>query len=281
MGVRRAVELACMELDKTPKSKVFALGHLIHNPQALNDLKRRNLETIDEAELPENFDNAIVIIRAHGVNPMLEKELHNRGAQVIDATCPIVKANQLKAASLAKAGYHLFIAGDKSHAEITGILGVCRALPNSENACIPEIVNSASMAEKSAKKLFLKCTDAKTALIGQTTISAEEYSSIGNAIARYFPCLEITQTLCSAVKERQDSLRELAGKVDAIIVAGGKESANTKSLYDIAKTSGRPCILVETARDIPPEFYNFKTIGLSAGTSTPDSVIAEIEKAIN
>ena len=274
MGVRRAVELACGELERDPKKRVFSLGPLIHNPQALNELKSRNLEITDEAELPELFNNAAVIIRAHGVSPQLEEELQGRGAHIIDATCPIVKASQLKAAAFTRAGYRLFLAGEESHAEISGILGYC------ENVNIVEIVNSAFMAEKSAKNLFLKYPDAKTALIGQTTISAGEYEAIGKAISRYFQDLEIVQTICSATKERQESLHELLGNVDAVIVTGGKESANTRRLYDIAKASGKPCVLVETAKDIPPEFFNFKIIGLTAGTSTPDFVIEEIERLL-
>jgi 4-hydroxy-3-methylbut-2-enyl diphosphate reductase len=120
----------------------------------------------------------------------------------------------------------------------------------------------------------------KTALIGQTTISEEEYRSIGEAIKKYFPALEIIETICAATRERQDALRELLDKVDAVIIAGGKESANTRRLLAIAEKQGKPCALSESAADIPAGFAAFQTVGLCAGASTPDTVIDEIEDAL-
>ena len=275
MGVRQAVETACCEIEKNSRGNVYTLGPLIHNPHVLEELESRGLKIIDLQELPENFNGAAVIIRAHGVSLQTEADLQRRGVLVIDATCPKVKSSQLKAAEFSKAGYFLFLAGDESHAEIAGIRGYYET---TETEVI--IVNSPSMAEKSAKKLFAISPNAKTALIGQTTISAEEYKAIGSVISHYFPDLVIVNTICNATKERQDSLRELTGKVDGIIIAGGKDSANTRRLYDIAKASGKPCTLAEKAADIPKEFFSLKTIGLAAGTSTPDYVIKEIEERI-
>jgi len=183
--------------------------------------------------------------------------------------------SQMKAAAFSNAGYWLFLAGEETHAEISGIRGCFEA---GGNDCL-HIVNNCADAEKAAAKLFSQAPDAKTALIGQTTISSEEYQSIGQAITRYFPNTEIVQTICAATKERQDSLKALLEKVDAVIIAGGKASANTRRLYDIAAASGKPSILAESANDIPPEFLKYKTIGLSAGASTPDFVIEEIEGA--
>ena len=278
MGVRRAYEYACAEVKRSA-GKVYTLGPLIHNPRALAELKQKGVEILDEAQLPDDLGGTVVIIRAHGVCPQTEAELHKRGAAVVDATCPRVKASQLKAAALAKAGYRIFLAGEESHTEIIGILGYAQAA-----ACGATVVSNADEAEKAAAQLHAEGTafqnKVKTALIGQTTISPEEYHAIGKAITHFFPNLEITQTICAATGERQDSLRELLGKTDAVIIAGGKESSNTRRLYSIAQESGKPCALVETAADIPPEFYQFKKIGLAAGASTPDTVIDEIENSI-
>jgi 4-hydroxy-3-methylbut-2-enyl diphosphate reductase len=147
------------------------------------------------------------------------------------------------------------------------------------------IVNNVAEAEQAAVKIHTETNPhSPIALIGQTTISAEEYQAIGNAIAQYFPQLEIAQTICTATRERQDSLRELLDKVDAVIVAGGKDSANTRRLFAIAQASGKPCALVETVADIPPDFYTYAAngtaIGLSAGASTPDALIEEIEREL-
>jgi 4-hydroxy-3-methylbut-2-enyl diphosphate reductase len=116
--------------------------------------------------------------------------------------------------------------------------------------------------------------------LGQTTISEDEYFKIANEIRIYFPDLEIINTICDATKERQNALVEILPLTDAVIIVGGKESSNTNRLFVIAKESSKPVVLVENAEDIPREFLNYKTIGLCAGASTPDSVIEEIEKRI-
>jgi 4-hydroxy-3-methylbut-2-enyl diphosphate reductase len=271
MGVRRAVDLAYGE----DQPLVYTLGPLIHNPHVLNELKRRGVETLNEEDLPADLRGASVIIRAHGLSPQTEAELHRRGARVVDATCPRVKSSQLKAAVFAREGYRLFLAGEERHAEITGIR---RYYESTAPLCA--VVSSAAEAEKAAAQLREESPNAKTALIGQTTISEEEYRDIGAVIARYFPDLEIARTICAATKERQDSLREIADKVDAVIIAGGKDSANTRRLLAIAEAAGKPCALVETPAGIPPDFFRFNAIGLASGTSTPDTVIDDIERAM-
>jgi len=296
MGVRRAVRLAYTEAERSAKTRsVFTLGPLIHNPQVLEDLRLRGVETLDESGLPEDLGGVSVIIRAHGVSIETEYELRRRKAVLTDATCPRVKACQLKARALAEAGYMLFLAGEKSHAELVGILSYAKtgALirrekhPENVRPCV--VVGNAAEAERIAARLHreipeLRETGTKTALIGQTTISEDEYGAIADAIAGYFPDLQIARTICAATKERQDSLRELLDKVDAIVVAGGKESANTRRLFAIAeatgKPPGKPAVLAETARDIPEEFFGFETVGIAAGASTPDTVIDEIERAL-
>jgi 4-hydroxy-3-methylbut-2-enyl diphosphate reductase len=303
MGVKRAVDLAYRELafsaEQRTGTKVFTLGSLIHNPQTLEDLKRGGVEMLDEERLPKNLSDASIIIRAHGISPMVETELLERGGRIVDATCPRVKASQLKAHDLAKSGYRLFLAGEEHHAEIIGIWGYAKEgmlqgndvslntvncindpLRTQSEFLVPIIVGNAADAEKVAAQLYGKDPDAKTALIGQTTISAEEYHAIGEAIIRFFPGLEITQTICPATRERQDSLRELMDKVDAVIVVGGKESANTRRLLAITEMAGKTCALVESPSEIPPEFFAFNTVGLAAGASSPDAVIDAVEQAL-
>jgi len=293
MGVRRAVKIACNQLAcgqaEHPVGKVYTLGPLIHNPQALEDLKQRGIEILDEAKLPEKLSGAVVIIRAHGISPKTEAELRKREAVVVDATCPKVKANQLKAASLARQGYRLFLAGEETHAEIAGIRGYAqdgwiKGNNNVHSGQFLQVVSNIAEAEIAAKHLSedpeTRSGPVKTALIAQTTISNEEYHAIGMVISRCFTMLEIIPTICAATRERQDSLRELLGKVDAVVIAGGKDSANTRRLLAIAQASGKPCAIVETATDIPPDFFKFETVGLAAGASTPDTVIDAIEKGL-
>jgi len=278
MGVRRAVQLAAGEAKRG--SPVYTLGSLIHNPKVLQDLKALGVHPIEG--LPQNND-CTVIIRAHGISPDAESELQKTGCRIVDATCPKVKASQLRAQQLSRAGYCLFLAGEAVHAEIEGILGYTK------DASFCAVVGSAEQAQAEAEKLLktesyktasLKNASFRTALLGQTTISEEEYRSIADEIKKYFPNLEIEETICAATAERQQALRGLLLECDAVIIAGGKESANTRRLLAIAQQGGKPCALVEEKTDIPESFYSCETVGLCAGASTPDLVIEEIEECL-
>ncbi|MCL2243875.1 MAG: 4-hydroxy-3-methylbut-2-enyl diphosphate reductase [Treponema sp.] len=273
MGVKRAVELACAEARRAGErgSSVFSTGPLIHNPKVLDDLKAIGIDILNKS--PQKSEDSLVIC-AHGINPETENDLRESGCRIIDATCPNVKASQLKAQELSRTGYCLFLAGEAEHAEIKGILGYARDAP----FCIA--AGSAAEAEKKAAELFKIDNHAKTAVLGQTTISEEEYNSVCEAVKKYFPDAEIICTICTATGNRLNALREMIDKADAVLIAGGKESANTRRLLSAAQESGKPCVLAESAADVPVSFSEYKTVGISAGASTPDSVINEIEQKL-
>jgi len=284
MGVRRAVELAVDEAKRS--DSVCVLGPLIHNPRVLSDLKALGIKIVDD----DSNDDAVgaaacvlddycsVIIRAHGISPSVEEKLRRSGARIIDATCPNVKANQLKVYELVREGYYLFLAGELGHAEVTGLVGYARLEPPDNERCF--VVSNASEARKKAFEVYKSNNDAKTALLGQTTISNQEYYAIGEGLKIFFPNLEIVSAICFATEQRQQALRELLPMADAFLIAGGKASANTRRLFEIAKESGKPCALVESASEIPVEFFDYESVGLCAGASTPDSVIEEIENLL-
>ncbi|MDR2516823.1 MAG: 4-hydroxy-3-methylbut-2-enyl diphosphate reductase [Spirochaetaceae bacterium] len=289
MGVRRAADIAWRSLGTTgndgndntvrePRARVFTMGPLIHNPQVLEDLARRGVEILDEARLPPDFAGGTVIIRAHGITPALEETLRARGARIADATCPRVKASQMKARALSEAGYTVFLAGEKRHGEIIGIAGYAPR-------CI--VVGGAAEAEAAAHALKAAAAPAaahhaeiKTALLAQTTLSPEEFSAIGAAIKKYFPETEVVHTICGATRERQDALRELCAQVDAVLVVGGRGSANTRRLLALAESAGRRAWLVEGPGEIPGEIAACGAVGLSAGASTPEDVIDAVEAAL-
>jgi 4-hydroxy-3-methylbut-2-enyl diphosphate reductase len=270
MGVRRAVDMAFAEAARG--GRIFTMGPLIHNPRVLDNLAEQGIAALDEDMLrgrrSVDLSGAVVIIRAHGISPGLEAELGERGARIVDATCPRVKASQMKAASLWKEGYRIFLAGEERHGEIIGIQGYAPG-------CI--VTGGAEAAAAAAAELLREEPGARTALIGQTTISAAEYRETGEAIRNFFPDLRIVDTICGAVRDRQDALRELLEKADGVIVAGGRESSNTRRLFAIARQSGKPCALVEGAGEIPAALFRCGTVGLCAGASTPDGLIDEIE----
>jgi 4-hydroxy-3-methylbut-2-enyl diphosphate reductase len=237
----------------------------------LRELQKQGVEILDEPFMPSDLKGATVIIRAHGVAPNLEALLVGLGAELVDATCPRVKASQMKAKTFAEAGYRIFLAGEKQHGELIGIRGYA---PN----CLS--VEDPSEARSAAETLYHTDPGGKTALLGQTTISAEEYHRIGAEILPYFPDIEIIDTICNATKDRQEALKKLCENADALVIAGGKESANTRRLLAIARNQNKPAWLVESPEDLPPEAGVYSAVGLSAGASTPDDLIDQIEKAL-
>jgi 4-hydroxy-3-methylbut-2-enyl diphosphate reductase len=268
MGVRRAVKLALDEAADVSQA-VYTLGPLIHNPQVLEALKNRGVEILEKDR--GDLTGATVLIRAHGVSPQVEKKLLAAGARIRDATCPRVKASQMKARSLTGAGYCLFLAGEKDHGEIIGITGYA---PDCVVAACPR------EAEAAAEKRFRQSPAAKAALLAQTTLSADEYEAIGEGIRKWFPKLKIIDTICGATRDRQNALKELCGQAEAVIIAGGKTSANTRRLLSIAQALGTPAWVVENEGEIPGEIGRYAVVGLSAGASTPDSAVDAIEKAL-
>lgn len=272
VGVRRAQSLAqrAARDGRDSGRPVFTYGPLIHNPQAVLALESEGVRVLD----PEAFESgrldaeaagAIVVIRAHGAPPEAFARLKSLGADAIDATCPRVLSSQRRARALLADGWLVAIAGDRSHGEVTGIVGHA---PGAEVVQNPE--EAAELAQKWAGK--------KVALIAQTTIKTSEYEAIAARFAALCPDLLSEKTLCPATEDRQEALAELARRVDAIVVVGGKNSANTRRLATAAREAGLPCFHIETAAELPDSIFGFGRVGLTAGASTPDFMVDEVER---
>lgn len=272
MGVRRAEELAlaaAAEAARTGK-RVFTLGPLIHNAQAVAALKAAGVGVLEPDTLPSlpagALSGAVIVIRAHGVAPESFRQLEALGAEVVNATCPRVLASQRRARKYFEDGKLVVIAGDAHHGEVTGILG---------NA--PGALVAGSSGEAAAVAASVAAGTA-VALIAQTTIRREEYEAIKSAFAG--TDFEHFDSICPATSERQEAVAELVLRVDAVIVVGGKDSANTVRLFRSAQASGKPAWHVETAEELPDEVLGFSRVGLTAGASTPDSLVDEVEKTL-
>ena len=267
-GVRRAVELAEQALAES-NGKVYSLGPLIHNEAALADLQSRGLCTVEEADLQTIPDGATVIIRAHGVAPKVTAALEEKGCRIIDATCPRVKASQKMVERYTCQNDYVIISGDKNHGEMIGIAGFA-------GKNFAQIQNAAE-----AEKLELPTADKiNVILMSQTTYSPTEFTKIENILRGKFKNLAVMNTICPATNERQQALLELCKQVEGVLVIGGKTSANTKRLYQTAAENCKHAAHIQSAADIPEEFYNLKTIGITAGASTPDSIITAVERSL-
>ncbi|MEL3910304.1 MAG: 4-hydroxy-3-methylbut-2-enyl diphosphate reductase, partial [Treponema sp.] len=259
-------------LKAYPNKTVYTYGPLIHNPVTMKLLEEKGVRILDpEKDLySQLLPNSPVIIRAHGISPQKRLELEKCGAVIIDATCPRVIASQRRAAQYAQDGCMVILAGDRNHGELVGIMGHAEAV--SEGSC--RTVQNAHEAE------LLDCGGAPAVLLAQTTIKRSEYCGIANILLKQNPSLHVLETICPATDERQEALLELIDEVDALLIIGGKASANTRRLLQTALDAGKPAWLTETTDDIPDSIYNYRIIGLAAGASTPDSIISAVESAI-
>ena len=267
-GVRRAVELAEQAL-KQNDGVVYSLGPLIHNESALAELEQRGLCTVEEQNLNSIPDGSTVIIRAHGVSPKVTKALEEKHCSIIDATCPRVKASQKMVERYTDKNDYVIISGDKNHGEMIGIAGFA-------GKNFVQIQN-----EMEARELELKDNEKiNVILMSQTTYSVSEFAKIEQVLRSKFKNIAVMNTICPATNERQEALLELCKQVDGVLVIGGKSSANTKRLYQTAAANCKTAAYIQSAADIPPQFFKLKKIGITAGASTPDRIITDIEQSL-
>lgn len=280
MGVRRAMEGAHKAAVDASGGKVWTLGPLIHNKTALDMLASEGVQILKDEDFSKIQKDDVVVIRAHGVTPAVKNEVAALSRAVVDATCPRVMLSQKRVADFAARGYTVIIAGDKNHGEVTGIAGCATSAATGDSRCVL-LGNTLDAAEyvaqvESGKKVLPE----KAILISQTTISRREYDSIAEVLAPVIGGLEVFDTICPATTERQDALADLQGQVDGVLIIGGKNSANTQRLLTSAQRYFDKAALIETADEIPIEFFDLERVGLSAGASTPDEVIDGVERRL-
>ena len=261
MGVRRAINMVEKAVEGSEGQSIQTFGPLIHNRQAIEDLKAQGVGQIDT---PEEFEKGAVVIRAHGVSKSTKDELNRCGASIIDGTCPRVRRSMKLAQQYSSLGYKVVIVGDPGHGEVQAIEGYAE---NTSIVSSPEEARRLELGEP-------------TLVIAQTTISVQEYQAVLDVLNQKGVVLEIIDSICPATRDRQDALRELAKEVEAIVVIGGLNSSNTKRLQQLALSFGKPAWHVEHTGQLPAEIRNYTRIGITAGASTPDRMIDEVDKYI-
>lgn len=268
-GVRRAVELAEKALAENKDKTVYSLGPLIHNENALRALSEKGLIAVDEDRVGEIPPESVVIIRAHGVAPSVTSALEAKNCKIIDATCPRVKASQKMVERYSSENDYVVLTGDRNHGEVIGIAGY--AGENFSQLQDYTEAESFNIPDSDSKNIIL---------LSQTTYSPKEFEKIEKLFRERFKNIAVMNTICPATNERQEALLELCKNVDGVIVIGGKNSANTKRLYQTALANCKVAAHIQTASDIPEDFLKLKRIGITAGASTPDSIIDDVEKSL-
>ena len=257
-GVKRAVEMALKTVKD--KNKVATLGPLIHNPQMIELLARKGVDCLDK--LKDFPVESTVILRSHGVGPDIYEQTKKMNLNVIDATCPNVLSAQKRVRQLADDGYLPIIIGEKKHPEVQSILAWAGEL-----GCVVESIDDIKDVSPAARY----------GVVVQTTFESDKFEKILAAIqSEHKGQYKIERTICNATAKRQASAVELAKRSDAVFVIGGRNSANTRHLYDIVKEKCNKSFHIETADDISIEMIkDCNTIGITAGASTPDWLIKE------
>jgi len=266
-GVRDAIELALSLTDRGP---VTILGDLVHNPDVvaqLNDAGAIRVRRIEEVTAGP------VLLTAHGVSERVKLQLHQAGNEVHDATCPLVTRAHLAVKKLVADGYFPVVIGQRDHVEVRGLIGDLEE-------CI------VFLDEEDLHPLcdrFGEGAGARLGVAAQTTQPIERVRELVDALKQRLPLAEVrfVDTVCQPTKDRQESLRRLVEETDAIVVVGGPQSNNSRKLTELARRLGRPAYQVSGAADLRPEWFRgVRVVGLTAGTSTPDTVTEEVRKHI-
>ena len=257
-GVKRAIKIAREHAD----GKSNTLGPIIHNPQMVERLKNEGVGTVED--LNDAYEGTI-IIRSHGVGPQVYEKIKAKGLKIVDATCPHVKKAQTAARELTEDGYKVVIVGEKNHPEVKSIFEWTGG--------------RATILETEAEaKNFSNCP--RLGIVSQTTVASEHFKKIVLKLLDKSKDIKILRTICTATEQRQSAALELAAKVDAMIVVGGRNSANTTKLAKLCESKCKT-YHIETAQEILPEWFKksnqqVSRVGITAGASTPDWIIREV-----
>ena len=260
-GVKRAVDTV---YEQTGKKNVYTFGPIIHNEEVVKDLEKKGVFVINTMEELDDITEGTVIIRSHGVSSAVYEALQKKGVEIVDATCPFV----LKIHNIVKQesanGKQIVIIGNEKHPEVEGIMGWSKTQ-----------VHVVDTAEK-AQNLQLD-PQREVCIVSQTTFNYNKFKELVEIISEKGYNIIIRNTICNATEERQTKAREIAKRVDAMIVVGGSSSSNTRKLYEICKNECKDTYYIQTLNDLDmTSLGKADCIGITAGASTPNNIIQEV-----
>lgn len=262
-GVQRAVDSVYKELEEN-SGKIYTFGPIIHNEQVVEDLNKRGIEVIDTVEQLKEIKEGTVVIRSHGVAKEIYDILEQQKLKMVDATCPFVKKIHNIVLDESNNGKTIIIIGNDNHPEVEGIKGWV----NGEVIVINK--------EEQIEKLSLP-EQTKACIVSQTTFNHNKFKYLVEIIRKKGYDITVVNTICNATHVRQVEARKISSNVDGMIVIGGKNSSNTQKLYDICRNECENTFYVQTVKDLNlHELKSLKSIGITAGASTPKNIIEEV-----
>ncbi len=266
-GVSYAIEIVDRILDEFGPP-VYVRHEIVHNRHVVDRLKARGARFVEDlAAVPRS---ALLVFSAHGVSPAVRAEAHARGLRVIDATCPLVTKVHLEVLRYARNGYEILLIGHRGHVEVDGTLG--QAPDRIE--LIETVEDVTRLAPKNPERV---------AVVTQTTLSVDDTAEIMEAIRRRFPSVVTPgkDDICYATQNRQTAVKALAKASDVVFVIGSPTSSNANRLVEVARKAGTRSTLIESASDIDAaQLEGARTVGLTAGASTPESLVKETVAAL-
>jgi 4-hydroxy-3-methylbut-2-enyl diphosphate reductase len=260
-GVKRAIDIA-FQIAKEKRKGIYTLGPIIHNPQVVDKLKEKGIIPIENIKAKK--DIRALIIRTHGIPLKLSKEISSKGYEIIDATCPFVKKAQYYAKLLSEEGYQVIILGEKNHPEVKSLMSY--------------VIDNAIVIDG---KTSLPKLRSRVGIVVQTTQPIDVLKKVLSEAIVHAKEIKVYNTICNSTALRLKETENMANKVDAMFVVGGKNSANTTQLTKLCKSLSVPTHHIETSSEIRKEWIEkAKKIGITAGASTPKWIIKEVEKRI-
>ena len=266
-GVQRAVDTAYKHADE---KNVYTYGQIIHNEEVVGDLAKHGVKILEDDELDQIKDSK-VIIRSHGAEKRVYDILEKNGNEIIDATCPFVKKIHNIVMDECGKGHTVIIVGDGKHPEVKGIMGWCMSEP--------VVIGT----EEEAEKFVQSCLNGEykpsenISIVSQTTFNYRKFHNVVDIIRNKLYNVTAYKTICNATSVRQREAQEIASKVDAMIVIGGRNSSNTQKLYEISKKECENTYYIQTLVDLDlTTFESVSRVGITAGASTPNKLIKEV-----
>ncbi len=264
-GVQRAVDVVKKQIAEGDGS-LYTYGPIIHNEEVVREFEENGVTVMDE-DSTADYEPGTVIIRSHGVTKAVEDSLKAKGHNVIDATCPFVKKIHRAVEEHSKNGEYIVIIGNPDHPEVRGIVGW---INGNDYSVISD--------EQSAKDFSVN-SDKDICIVSQTTFNHNKFQELVEIINQKGYHIIVLNTICDATNKRQVEAADIASSVDAMLVIGSKNSSNTQKLYEICKTRCNNTYYIQTADDFQPsDLSSIESVGITAGASTPNNIIEEVQK---
>ena len=263
-GVKRAVDTVYQQIEQYRGEKIFTYGPIIHNEEVIKDLRSHGVEVLNDEEELKTADADVVVIRSHGVAKYIYDILEERGITCVDATCPFVKKIHKIVAEKSAEGSYIVIVGNGEHPEVQGIRGWA-----GEQVTVVQ-------TPEDAERFELPDKDQKVCIVAQTTFNYNKFKELVEIISKKRYDIVVLNTICNATKERQTEARQIAARVDAMVVIGDKRSSNTQKLFEICKEECLNTYYIQTLDDLDiNQLRSVESVGITAGASTPNKIIEE------